>query len=36
MVAIDAHAEVTVDDLHRFADTFADLDEPDVMRRAWE
>ena len=28
--------EVTVDDLVRFADTFADLADPDVMRRAWE
>ncbi|MGH3907943.1 MAG: type II toxin-antitoxin system VapB family antitoxin [Pseudonocardiaceae bacterium] len=29
-------ADVTVDDLRRFADTFADLGDPDVMRRAWE
>jgi hypothetical protein len=28
--------EVTVDDLTRFADTFADLCDPDLMRRAWE
>ena len=28
--------EVTVDDLVRFADTFADLADPEVMRRAWE
>jgi plasmid stability protein len=28
--------EVTVEDLSRFADTFADLDDPEVMRQAWE
>ena len=27
--------EVSVDDLARFADTFADLDDPEVMSRAW-
>lgn len=27
---------VTVDDLHRFAEVFSDLDEPGVMRRAWQ
>ncbi|MPZ67105.1 MAG: ribbon-helix-helix protein, CopG family [Pseudonocardiaceae bacterium] len=27
---------VTMDDLDWFADTFADLDDPDVMARAWE
>lgn len=26
---------VTVADLTRFAETFADLDDPDVMDRAW-
>jgi AraC-like DNA-binding protein len=26
---------VTVDDLSRFADTFADLADEEVMRRAW-
>lgn len=26
----------TVDDLSRFADTFADLADDEVMRRAWE
>lgn len=26
----------TVEDLRRFAETFADLDDPEVMRRAWE
>jgi Ribbon-helix-helix protein, copG family len=30
----DAH-EVTVDDLARFAATFGDLADSDVMRRAW-
>lgn len=28
--------DVTVDDLTRFAETFADLADDDVMRRAWE
>jgi hypothetical protein len=28
--------EVTVHDLSRFAETFADLADDDVMRRAWE
>jgi hypothetical protein len=27
--------EVSVDDLTSFAETFADLDDPDVMSRAW-
>jgi hypothetical protein len=27
---------VTVQDLARFAETFGDLDDPDVMSRAWE
>lgn len=26
---------VTVEDLERFADTFADLADPEVMRQAW-
>jgi hypothetical protein len=26
---------VTVEDLARVAETFADLDDPDVMRQAW-
>lgn len=30
-----ADADVTVDDLERFGDTFADLADDDVMRRAW-
>jgi hypothetical protein len=29
-------ADVSADDLRRFANTFADLGDPDVMRRAWE
>lgn len=28
-------APVTQDDLRWFADTFRDLDDPEVMRRAW-
>ncbi len=28
--------EVTVDDLARFADTFAGLDDPGLMARAWQ
>ena len=28
-------SEVTVEDLATFAATFADLDDPEVMRRAW-
>ncbi len=28
--------QVTVDDLSRFADTFTDLADADIMRRAWE
>lgn len=27
---------VTLDSLQRFADTFADLGDPEIMRRAWE
>jgi len=27
---------VTVHSLQRFAETFADLDDPEIMRRAWE
>ncbi len=27
---------VTVEDLSRFADTFADLGDPEVMRQAWQ
>jgi hypothetical protein len=31
----DAPLPVSVDDLAGFADTFADLTDPDVMARAW-
>jgi len=31
-----ATGDVSVDDLARFADSFADLADPDVMRKAWE
>jgi plasmid stability protein len=27
--------DVTVDDLARFAQTFADLDDPEIMGQAW-
>ncbi|MGH3679732.1 MAG: type II toxin-antitoxin system VapB family antitoxin [Natronosporangium sp.] len=30
-----AGAAVTVDDLSQFSEVFADLADPDVMRRAW-
>ena len=29
-------ADVTVEDLARFAQTFADLDDPEVMGQAWQ
>ena len=32
---IDTASDVRVKDLVEFADTFADLDDDDVMRRAW-
>ena len=31
----DTTSDVRVEDLVQFADTFADLDNPEVMRRAW-
>ena len=31
----DTTPDVSVEDLREFAQTFADLDDPDVMRRAW-
>jgi hypothetical protein len=31
----DDSAEVRAEDLSRFSDTFADLDDADVMRHAW-
>jgi plasmid stability protein len=33
--AVTAGATVSSSDLARFAETFADLDDPDVMSRAW-
>ena len=35
-VATSGGAEVTVESLRQFAETFADLGDPDVMRGAWE
>lgn len=32
----DEPGTVTSDDLRRFADAFADLDDPETMRRAWQ
>ena len=32
---VAAPVQVSVADLTRFAETFADLDDPDVMSRAW-
>jgi Ribbon-helix-helix protein, copG family len=34
--AAGASGPVTVDDLARFASTFADLADPEIMRRAWQ
>ncbi len=31
-----ARVPVTVEDLRRFADTFGDLDDTELMARAWE
>lgn len=31
----DSAGDVSVDDLAVFADTFADLDDPEVIGRAW-
>lgn len=31
----EGSGDVTVEDLMRFAQTFADLDDPEVMGRAW-
>jgi plasmid stability protein len=33
--AVTSGATVTTSDLARFAEAFADLDDPDVMSRAW-
>jgi hypothetical protein len=35
-VAHTGDQDVTVHDLRQFTETFADLGDPDVMRRAWE
>ncbi len=35
-VASTSDEPVTVHSLQRFAETFADLGDPEVMRRAWE
>jgi hypothetical protein len=35
-VASTSDESVTVDSLQRFAETFAALGDPEVMRRAWE
>lgn len=35
-VATTAEGPVTVESLRRFGETFADLGDPEVMRRAWE
>lgn len=35
-VATSSDEPVTVESLEQFADTFADLADPDVMRGAWE
>lgn len=35
-VAASSDEPVTVESLQQFADTFADLADPDVMRGAWE
>lgn len=34
--ALSGEGPVTTDDLQRFNETFSDLADPDVMRRAWE
>jgi len=35
-VASTSDKTVTLDSLQRFAETFADLGDPEIMRRAWE
>lgn len=34
-VASNSEEPVTIDHLRRFGETFADLGDPEVMRRAW-
>jgi hypothetical protein len=36
LTALAGEGPVTTEDLERFAATFADLADPDIMRRAWE
>jgi hypothetical protein len=36
LTALGGEGPVTTDDLDRFAETFSDLGDPDLMRRAWE
>ena len=36
LTALSGEAAVTTDDLDRFNETFRDLADPDLMRRAWE
>lgn len=35
-VATTAEGPVTVESLRRFGEVFADLEDPEVMRRAWQ
>lgn len=35
-VATHSSRAVTMDDLDWFANTFSDLDDPEIMARAWE
>jgi len=35
-VASTSDETVTLDSLQRFAETFADLGDPEIMRQAWE
>jgi hypothetical protein len=36
LTALSGEGPVTTEDLDRFAETFRDLADPDLMRRAWE
>jgi hypothetical protein len=36
LTALTSEGPVTTDDLDRFADTFSDFADPELMRRAWE
>jgi hypothetical protein len=35
-LAVDTPPRVTVEDLKRTADTYRDLGDPEVMRKAWQ